>query len=141
MKLHLHKTTPVRLPRKQLQRLFEGLTAREGRGKGGINIVFAGDRDLQRLNAQYRHRDHATDVLSFNLDDDAGDGEIFGEIYISVPTAQRQAAEYGGTLGGELLRLTCHGLLHLFGYDHHKRADTERMREREAQYLAMAEEA
>lgn len=141
MRLHLHKTTPVRLPRKRLQRLFDSLVAREGRGNGGINVVFTGDRELQRLNSQYRHKDRATDVLSFNFHDNAGPGEVFGEIYISVETARRQAEEYGGTLGEELVRLTCHGLLHLFGYDHHKRADAEQMQEREARYLAMAAEA
>ena len=141
MRLHVHKGVPVRLPRRRLQRLFDLVVRGEERGKAGINVIFTGDRELQRLNAQYRHKDHATDVLSFNLDDDAGDGEIFGEIYISVQTAQRQAKEYGGTLGEELLRLTCHGLLHLFGYDHHRRADAGKMREREERYLAGAEEA
>lgn len=141
MRLHIHKAVPVRVPRRRLHRLFDHLTSSEGGGQGGVNIVFAGDRELHRLNKQYRRIDRATDVLSFHLDETAGEGEIFGEIYISVATAERQARDFGTGLAEELLRLSCHGLLHLFGYDHHRREDAAEMGRREAKYLVAAEEA
>ncbi len=140
MRLHLFKETEVRLPRKRLQALFDVLTAAEAdHARAGVNVVFTTDRTLHRLNKQYRKLDRATDVLAFNLDDPDEAGATFGEIYVSVPTARRQATEYGGTLDEELLRLVCHGLLHLFGYDHHRKADAARMREREEHFLTRAE--
>lgn len=139
MRLHIYKAAAVRVPRRRLQRLFDSLTSSEGSGKGGVNIIFADDRELHRLNKQYRRLDRPTDVLSFNLDEGAVEGETCGEIYISVETAERQAREYGTGLADELLRLSCHGLLHLFGYDHHRREEAAEMRRREAKYLAAAE--
>ena len=139
MRLYIYKAAAVRVPRRRLQQLFDRITSSERGGKGGVNIIFTGDRELHRLNKQYRRIDKTTDVLSFNLDDEAGEGEVFGEIYISVATAERQAREYGTGLADELLRLSCHGLLHLFGYDHHRRDEAAEMRRREEKYLAVAE--
>ena len=75
--------------------------------------------------------DHATDVLSFHLqelageDDPAGDGVELGDIVISVETARRRAR--GKRLAGELERLAVHGLCHLFGHDHKKKAEAKVM--------------
>ena len=65
---------------------------------------------------------------------------IVGEVYISVDTARRQAAEWRATLGDEILRLVCHGPLHLCGYDHHRAVDAVRMRRREEHFLALIDE-
>ena len=80
-----------------------------------------------RLNRDYRKHDRATDVLSFHLqelageDDPAGDGIALGDIVISVETARRRA--HGRRLGAELERLAIHGLCHLFGHDHKQKAE------------------
>ena len=42
----------------------------------------------------------------------------FGDIVISLDTAYRQADEYGHTQEREIAFLTCHSMLHLYGYDH-----------------------
>ena len=68
---------------------------------------------------------------------DGNDDGVFGEIYISAETARRQAAEYETSLGDEYLRLVCHGLLHLFGFDHMKKSDEKEMKAREEQYLSL----
>jgi len=77
----------------------------------------------------------STDVLSFNIDLPEDTGNIFGEIYISVPTATRQAKRAGHSVLREYLRLSCHGLLHLFGYDHEKQSDAAVMLKRENHFL------
>jgi len=140
MRLHLFKETDVRLPRKRLQTLFAAVTGEEAaHASADVNVVFTTDPVLKNLNRQFRNIDRPTDVLSFNIDESDDAGGTFGEIYISVPTARRQASDYGATLAEELVRLTCHGLLHLFGYDHHKEDEAARMKAREEHFLALTE--
>lgn len=141
MRLMIHKNSKVRLPRKNLNRLFELIAEEEVEpdDQSVINLVFTTDCQLKTLNSRFRKKDRATDVLSFNIDDSGGREATFGEIYISTMTARRQAQVYGATLSEELVRLTCHGLLHLFGYDHIKQSDAVIMKEREEHFLCTLE--
>jgi probable rRNA maturation factor len=139
MTLRIHKGTTVRIPTKALHRLFDVVVAGEAGKKwqADINLVFTNDRKIRQLNSAYRGKDKATDVLSFNIDEPMAVGGVFGEIYVSRETAARQAAEYEATPAEEYLRLTCHGLLHLFGYDHVRRADALVMQKKERHYLEL----
>ena len=85
-----------------------------------VTILLAGDVEVRRLNARFREKDAATDVLSFPAENGAlPDGSRpLGEIAISVPQAERQAAAAGHSLARELRVLVLHGYLHLLGYDH-----------------------
>ena len=137
MKLQIFKESKTRLPRKKLALLLEAIVNAEapGRNLGGINLVFTTDRRIRALNKKFRNLDSPTDVLSFGFDDPEDPEDTFGEIYISVPTARRQTEQYGTTLTDELLRLACHGMLHLFGYDHVKAAEAKEMEAREDHFL------
>jgi probable rRNA maturation factor len=130
MKLTILKEIPCRAPVTGLQDIFAQVTRMESAAAFShrVNLIFADNRRLRRLNREFRAKDKTTDVLSFNIDGLGDAGGVFGEIYISVPYARQQAAAYGGTLRDELLRLFCHGLLHLFGYDH-KRSSEARVME------------
>ena len=142
MRLDIHKDyEDVRLPRAKLERLFERIVDGEIQSPGDstVNLVFTTDERLQELNQHHRRKNEPTDVLSFNIDDPDTTGGTFGEIYISVDTANRQASEYGLSETEEYLRLTCHGLLHLCGYDHMKRDDEAEMKAREERYLSSLE--
>lgn len=90
---------------------------------------------MRRLNRRYRSKDRTTDVLSFNIDEPSHTGGTFGEIYISVPVALRQARTSDHSPAREFLRLFCHGLLHLCGYDHQASKSAKEMRELEDRYL------
>jgi probable rRNA maturation factor len=120
-----------RLPRRDAVALADYILRREKR-KLPVNIIISDDPTLRRLNKTYRGFNRPTDVLSFPADSDLG---ILGEIYISLDTARQQAAEYGATLREEILRLVCHGVLHLCGYDHDRPADETVMKAREDKYL------
>ncbi len=126
--LNIGKEVPVTIPRRKLERLFEVvITAeRSRRRRGDINLVFTSPERLRQLNYRFRGRNRTTDVLSFNLEKGAVDDPVFGEIYISVATARRQAVAAGVTLQREILHLSCHGLLHLLGYDHEVSTEAER---------------
>lgn len=101
-----------------------------------VSITFVTNERIQEINREYRHKDQATDVISFALEE-LGEGEIeisgitmprvLGDIIISVPRAIEQANEYGHTFVRELGFLAVHGFLHLLGYDHMTPEDEKEM--------------
>lgn len=138
MKLKIINDTKNRLPGKLIRELFDIVVESEADAKwrGTVNMVFVGDRRIQSLNKKYRKLNRPTDVLSFNLERPDERENVFGELYISCQMAKRQASEQRVTLVDEYLRLSCHGLLHLFGYDHKKAAEAAVMRKKEELYLS-----
>ena len=88
-----------------------------------VSIAFVSPRRMRALNRAWRGKDAVTDVLSFSLDE----GTIKGEIVLCYEQAARQAAQIGHSVRDELLLLIVHGVLHLWGYDHERQADTKKM--------------
>ena len=90
-----------------------------------VSVTFVDNEQIRALNAQYRNKDSATDVLSFPLgengewDTNLDSGNIMlGDIVISVERAIEQAEMYNHSLRREIGFLTVHSMLHLLGYDH-----------------------
>lgn len=85
-----------------------------------FSVAFVSDKRMKELNKFFRGKDSTTDVLSFPQEPDEFDPDntSLGDIVISVEQAQKQAAENGLTLEGEIKQLMLHGVLHLCGYDH-----------------------
>ena len=139
MKLYIFKEVSARIPRQKIFNLFSKIMSKETEpdAVSRINLVFTTKKRIQQLNKSHRQIDKATDVLSFNLDDSDGNDSVFGEIYISTDIARVQATEFANTFGEELLRLTCHGLLHLLGYDHLRKNDAVKMQNREQYFLSI----
>lgn len=136
MKLEIHKDGELRIPRAALCRLAEIIGRGESRKRSEtVNLIVTGDRTLRRLNREFRNKDKTTDVLSF-VYPPLPESSLIGEVYISSDRTIIQAKEYGHSAKAELLRLTCHGVLHLLGYDHKTKAQTEQMRALEKTYLA-----
>jgi len=77
--------------------------------------MIASDKELRRLNREFRNQDCATDVLSFPA---ADSGAFLGDIAISFAKANQQAGEHGHSVTQEVEILMLHGLLHLLGMDH-----------------------
>jgi probable rRNA maturation factor len=102
-----------------------------------VAVILIGDEEIQHLNKTYRDYDTPTDVLSFLLYDSTSPGKqtVFGELYISIPTAERQASEYGHPLQTELNTLFVHGMLHLLGFDHETPEELLEMRNFEKKIL------
>lgn len=136
MRLKLYKNIATSIPLKKIKQLFGEIY--EAKQPGTVNLIFTDDKHMKQLNRQFRNIDKTTDVLSFNIEmNPAEDREVFGEIYISVKVATKQAKEYGATLKEEYLRLICHGFLHLLGYDHMKKKDAAVMQKAENHYLGL----
>lgn len=85
-----------------------------------VAVVICNDKEMIRLNSQYRGLEQTTDVLSFTYQDSNfyGDQDFLGEIIISIEQIRRQALNFDVTVESELNKIFVHGVLHLFGYDH-----------------------
>ena len=122
---------------KQFEVYIERLKKHVPKTEGVLNVIFVNDDYIQSLNKQYRKKDEPTDVLSFSYLDtpDFKETELIGEVYISVPTAKRQAKEYKHSLDDELNKLFVHGFLHVFGHNHESEKDFEKMNKIEREVL------
>ena len=88
--------------------------------KGAVTIKIAAADEVRELNKKYRHKNCATDVLSFPLGEKLPGGFYAGDILICWTLAEKQARENNHSIQKELLLLMIHGLLHLHGLDHEK---------------------
>jgi len=106
-----------------------------GEPVSSLSLSLVRDAEIRKLNATFRGKDAATDVLSFSLVEGEAPSQrgerMLGDVVISVDTALRQARDYDATLDEELRRLLIHGVLHLIGHDHEEAADAKRMRAQE----------
>ncbi len=92
-------------------------------GEPHIDITMVDEDEMRSLNAKYREEDRVTDVLAFPLLDDSDVSRVFdvtllGDVVIALPVAEESAAKRNVSLLHEIVFLTCHGVLHLLGWDH-----------------------
>lgn len=80
-----------------------------------LAVAFVRDREIERLNSEFRGKKSPTDVLSFTAGDRAG---FLGDVVISTDAVLRQASEAGHSIDREVSELIIHGVLHLCGFDH-----------------------
>ena len=95
---------------------------REG---GGITVLLTDDASIRQLNADFRGKDAATNVLSFPATESAR--PHLGDIALAYGVCAREAEAQGKPLAHHLMHLTVHGVLHLLGYDHQTDAEAEAM--------------
>lgn len=105
-----------------------------------LTLVFVSRQKMRALNKNYLKRNHETDVLAFDLRDDAGRSrkqkEIMGDIVISTDAAVKNARIFGMPVHTELVLYITHGILHLSGYDDHAPGDLKKMRQKEQEILS-----
>lgn len=103
--------------------------------KKPVNVIYTGGAGIKKLNKAFLGKDRLTDVIAFNLPPAPVPGSPWGEIYVCLPVAARQARAMGHSLLTELLVLTAHGALHLAGWDDATPALRARMNRRTAALL------
>ncbi|MCM3674069.1 MULTISPECIES: rRNA maturation RNase YbeY [Peribacillus] len=101
-----------------------------------LSVTFVDNDRIREINKEYRHKDSATDVISFALEE-MGENEVeifgaemprmLGDIIISIERTKEQAEEYGHSFDRELGFLALHGFLHLLGFDHMNEEDEKVM--------------
>jgi probable rRNA maturation factor len=99
------------------------------RDASGVTLRIVGESEGRRLNATYRKKAKATNVLSFPY------GHGSGDVVLCHPVIAREARAQGKTLAAHYAHLVVHGILHLRGYDHEKKRDALRMERREVRIL------
>jgi probable rRNA maturation factor len=98
-----------------------------------VTLRFVGTREGQRLNALFRGKDAATNVLTFVYDDVT---PLAGDLVLCAPVLRREAREQGKELADHCAHLVVHGMLHLQGLDHPTARAARAMEQRETAILA-----
>jgi len=104
---------------------------RRARGRE-LSVLVVGAQRSRSLNRRYRHRNYATNVLSFAP---AAPGVLLGDLVVCPEILQREAREQGKAVRAHWTHLVIHGALHLIGYDHTRPVDARRMERREVRLL------
>jgi probable rRNA maturation factor len=114
--------------------LGDGRGSRRGLERDVVaTLRFAGLAEGRTLNALYRGKDHATNVLTFVYDDAV---PLAGDIVLCVPVLRHEAKAGGRSLRAHMAHLVVHGMLHLQGHDHAMPREAARMEARETALLA-----
>jgi probable rRNA maturation factor len=109
-----------------------------------ISLLACDDTAIAELNADFRGKAQATNVLSWPAEDltppalpkPDPDGTMpLGDIAISFDTCAREAAVAGKPLDVHVTHLIVHGTLHLLGYDHESDTDASVMERLEVEIL------
>ena len=121
----------------QLRRWVE-LALHQRTADSELTIRLVDAEEGQELNRTYRHKDYATNVLSFpaEVPDGLLDIPLLGDLVICVPVVEREAREQNKALEAHWAHLVIHGCLHLLGYDHIDDEEAEEMEGLERQLLA-----
>jgi len=89
------------------------------------------------LNQKWRHKNYATNVLSFPFDAPPEvDIPLLGDIVICAPIVFKESLEQQKAVEHHFAHLTVHGVLHLLGYDHLVEEEAEEMETLEIEILA-----
>ena len=99
-----------------------------------LTFIFCSDDYLLKINQEYLDHDTYTDIITF--DNSEAEGNIVGDIFISIPRIQENAAKFSVSNADELHRVIIHGTLHLLGYKDKSAADKKKMTQKEDEYLA-----
>lgn len=127
--VEINNLTKNRISKKAIENFFKKIF-KILKIKKDLSIAFVNSKEIKKLNKTYLKRNRETDVLSF-----PGEGKLLGEIVISLPQAKKQAKIFGHSLEKEIKIILIHSILHLLGFNHHRKKDKKRMEEKE-RYLS-----
>ena len=88
-----------------------------------VSLILVDEESIQNINKEYRGLDRATDVISFEEDEE----DYLGDIFICIDKVYEQALSYQHSNEREFAFLLIHGLLHLQGYDHNNPEEEKAM--------------
>ena len=101
-----------------------------------INLRLLNDKEMRKLNMQFRQKDKTTNVLSFPNDDiSVKQTKNIGDIAISVEYVKAEAKKEGKTFDDHIVHMLAHGVYHILGYDHENNENAVIMENKEIQTL------
>ena len=99
-----------------------------------ITVRIVDAEEGQALNASYRKKDYATNVLTFDYSQSPN---VAADLVLCAPVVAKEAKENKKTLAAHYAHLLVHGALHAQGFDHEtSEADADAMEALEIQILA-----
>jgi probable rRNA maturation factor len=99
-----------------------------------ITVRIVGSNEAQALNRDYRKKDYATNVLTFDY---TRAPLVTADLVLCAPVIATEAKDNKKTLRDHYAHLLVHGTLHAQGYDHEtSTADADAMEAREIEILA-----
>ena len=101
-----------------------------------INLRLLNDKEMRKLNMQFRQKDKTTNVLSFPNDDiSVTQTKNIGDIAISIEYVKAEAKKEGKTFDDHIIHMLAHGVYHILGYDHENNENAMIMENKEIQTL------
>ena len=101
-----------------------------------INLRLLNDKEMKKLNMQFRQKDKTTNVLSFPNDDiSVKQTKNIGDIAISIEYVKTEAKQEGKTFDDNVIHMLTHGVYHILGYDHENNENAMIMENKEIQTL------
>ena len=105
----------------------------EGICEADLIFILSNRNYLNKLKKSFFSKDHYTDVIAFNLNDQ--DEKIEGEIYISIDDVLLNSKEFNQSFNDEFKRIIIHGLLHVLGYNDDTIINKKQMTKLENKYM------
>ena len=99
------------LPRHKVARWIRHALAVDGE----ITVRIVGEDEGRQLNREYRHKDYATNVLTFDY---AQEPVVAADLVLCAPVIEREAQEQNKSLEEHYAHMLVHGTLHAQGWDH-----------------------
>jgi probable rRNA maturation factor len=128
-----------------LQNVFDNIESLPSNISIELCIALESNKEIHRLNKEYRHKDKPTNVLSFPLHDIKPGQNIekylennhiyLGDIVFGFETVEKEIEIQKKSFINHFSHLIVHSTLHLLGYDHEKDIDAEKMEALEVKIL------
>ena len=109
----LHNESDISFKNESIVNLSNVVLSKFGYKSGLVNIIVLDDESLRKMKKKYFEEDVYTDVITFNLNEDPFEGEI----YISYHRVRENALLFSKNFENEFKRVLIHGLLHLCGLE------------------------
>ena len=101
-----------------------------------VSIRLVSPEEIRNLNATFRGKQGATNVLSFPAELSLGKLEVLGDVVVCTRLVAEEAARFGKKFPDRFRHLLVHGVLHLLGYDHKAAKEREEMEDLEIRLLS-----
>ena len=129
--LQLHNNSGLNIKENATKEVISMVLSEHGYSKANISIVLIDDDSLRKMKKKYFGEDLYTDIISFNIEENPFEGEL----YVSYDRVKSNAIKFNEKYHIELKRVIIHGLLHLCGYDDSTKEEKNKMTELEDKYL------
>jgi probable rRNA maturation factor len=120
----------------KLKKIVSIILDHENMSECVINLRLLNDKEMKKLNMQFRQKDKTTNVLSFPNDDiSVKQTKNIGDIAISIEYVKTEAKQEGKTFDDHVIHMLTHGVYHILGYDHENNENAMIMENKEIQTL------